>query len=225
MAPPGDAVGTVEVAVDADKQDARCLSTEQVQQVARGEDAALVGGILRRVVQWGTARFGAKKALTLGGKQWPLTGKTGTTNDNRNAAFSGIVPVEKNGSIRWDAGLVITSYVGYDDNRSMKHGTLRVSGATGALPAWVGTAQGLADAGLLGPGRVKGDAEPFFGNEVIERVVDKATGLPMDAVEWGNEKGTPTLLTRPAASRSFAPYQPIKRLLPPSVWDAIEAEG
>jgi len=193
----------------------------EAHEVARPEDAALVGGILRRVVQWGTGRR-AKSALTLGGKKWPLTGKTGTTNAFRNSAFSGVVPVEKDATIRWDEGIVIASYVGYDDNRSMKKGTLRVSGATGALPAWISTAQGLADAGLLGPGRVKGDPEPFFGNDVIERVVDGA-GLPTDVVEWGVD--TPTLLSRPSTSRNFAPYKVPKGSLPPSVWDAIEAEG
>jgi phosphohistidine swiveling domain-containing protein len=35
MAPEGDALGTMEVTIDADKQDRRCLSTGQVQQLAR----------------------------------------------------------------------------------------------------------------------------------------------------------------------------------------------
>jgi membrane peptidoglycan carboxypeptidase len=190
-------------------------------QVARPADAALVGGILRNVVRWGTGRR-AKLGLTLGQHTWPLAGKTGTTNGNRNAAFSGIVPVEKEGRIRWDAGLVIAAYVGYDDNRSMKRGTLRVSGASGALPAWTSTARGLAAAGLLGPGRAKGPSEPFYGDVGNQRTVDGA-GFPHDAIEWGED--LPTLFTLVDEARSFSPYDPGPARIAPGVWTAIEAEG
>lgn len=109
----------------------------------------LTGDILRNVVRWGTGRR-ALEAVTLGRSPVPVAGKTGTTNSYRNAAFSGWVP--KATADGWSAsqGFSLSAYVGYDDNRPMTRGRTRLQGSSGALPVWIGTAQGLADHGFLG---------------------------------------------------------------------------
>ncbi|MBL8616469.1 MAG: transglycosylase domain-containing protein [Deltaproteobacteria bacterium] len=109
----------------------------------------LLGDVLRNVVLHGTGRRAAD-AVTLGGQHVPVAGKTGTTNGFKNAAFAGFVPKAGAEGWTWGEGFTVVSYVGYDDNRPMKRGATRLAGASGALPAWITTAQGLADAGLLG---------------------------------------------------------------------------
>ena len=72
--------------------------------------------MMESVVQEGTAR----RALVLGR---PVAGKTGTSNDQRDAWFNGFVP-----------GLVAGVWVGYDDNTELgKWGT----GGGAALPLWL----------------------------------------------------------------------------------------
>ncbi len=153
--------------------------TETITDPRAGE---LVGGILRDVVTHGTGRRAAV-AVALGGKPVPLAGKTGTTNDYRNAAFVGFAPVflPGSGAPRWGSAVTVAAYVGYDDNRSMRRGSLRVQGASGALPAWLGTVEGLAQAGLLGPG---GSDEYLVGPglERVERAAGtglQGTGMPV----------------------------------------------
>ncbi len=73
--------------------------------------------MLRKVVETGTGR----KALSLGR---PAAGKTGTTNDYRDAWFFGFTP-----------NLATGVYVGYDDHRSLGD---RETGARAALPIWLG---------------------------------------------------------------------------------------
>ncbi len=108
---------------------------------------AMVGDILRNAVLHGTGRRAASPEGLTG---WPLAGKTGTTNDYRNAAFIGFAPVQSGGVAVWGQAFTVAAYVGYDDNTSMRRGRLRVQGASGALPAWLDTVRGMAAAGLLG---------------------------------------------------------------------------
>ncbi len=156
----------------------------------------LVGGVLRNVVQHGTGRRAAA-AVTLGGKPVPLAGKTGTTNDYRNAAFLGVVPAfaEGGGAPRWGSGLTVGAYVGYDANTSMRRGSLRIQGANGALPAWVATVEGLARAGLLGPG----GSDEYLPSPGLERV-DTALGTGLQ----GSGMSTLTTGGQPP-ERLFAP--------------------
>lgn len=107
-----------------------------------------LGDILRNVVRIGTGRRAAG-AASVGGIPLPLAGKTGTTNDYRNAAFVGFAPVV-DGEARWGRAWTVGVYVGYDDNRPMRTKGLRVQGASGPLPVWMATVRGLAEAGLLG---------------------------------------------------------------------------
>ncbi|MGM0554640.1 MAG: penicillin-binding protein 1A [Pseudomonadota bacterium] len=72
--------------------------------------------MLREVVTSGTGR----RALALGRND--LAGKTGTTNDYRDAWFAG-----------FNGDLVATAWVGFDDNRELGR---RESGGRVALPLW-----------------------------------------------------------------------------------------
>ena len=176
---------------------------------------ALTTDILRNVVQHGTG-VRAKRAVMAGGHPVPVGGKTGTTNGFRNAAFIGYVPRSDEGGYRAPAGYVIGTYVGYDDNRPMVNGGIRLSGASGALPAWIGTAQGLANAGLIGsaPATITtleaGKTWPLVTDGGFGAVrVDTKTGLPItedDLVVAEGEKPpeTGTVLVRASrvASRS-----------------------
>ncbi len=145
-------------------------------QVTDPEIGGMTTDILRNVVQHGTGRRAAD-AVRLGSTVVPVAGKTGTTNDFRNAAFVGVVP--RATPEGWDvrSGFFVGAYVGYDDNRPMSVGRIRLAGASGALPAWIGTAQGLANAGLLGRAA---PAEPtLLGPASLVRVpVDTTRGLP-----------------------------------------------
>ena len=76
-----------------------------------------VTDILGDVIRRGTGR----RAQQLGRRD--LAGKTGTTNDYRDAWFSG-----------YNRHLLTTVWVGFDDNRSLGHGE---TGASAALPIWL----------------------------------------------------------------------------------------
>ncbi|MDZ7723959.1 MAG: penicillin-binding transpeptidase domain-containing protein [candidate division KSB1 bacterium] len=77
--------------------------------------------MLRGVIEQGTGR-GVRSA----GFRRPCAGKTGTTNDYRDAWFIGFTP-----------RLVCAVWVGYDDNRPMKtKWNSGVTGAVAALPVW-----------------------------------------------------------------------------------------
>ena len=118
---------------------------------ARVQAGRLTGDILRNVVKWGTGKR-ALNAVQIGEAVVPLAGKTGTTNDFKNAAFLGFVPQLSASGWEWGEGYTLGVYVGYDDNRKMVRGNVKVAGSLGALPVWILTAQGLAEAGLLGTG-------------------------------------------------------------------------
>ncbi len=78
----------------------------------------LVGSLMRDVVRRGTG----SGAMVLGRND--LAGKTGTTNDHRDAWFSG-----------FGGGIVTTAWVGMDDFSSLGRGEF---GSRAAMPAWIG---------------------------------------------------------------------------------------
>ncbi len=75
---------------------------ENTEEVINPYTAYQITSMLRGVVQRGTARNAFKDF------PWPVAGKTGTTNDERDAWFIGYTP-----------DLVVGVYVGYDTPRSM----------------------------------------------------------------------------------------------------------
>jgi membrane peptidoglycan carboxypeptidase len=119
------------------------------ERVIDPRSGELTGDILRNVVRLGTGRRAAE-AVRVADLPVPLSGKTGTTNDYRNAAFLGFAPRATNGRYQWGEGYTVGVYVGYDDNTSMRRGGFRVQGANGALPVWIATVKGLERAGMLG---------------------------------------------------------------------------
>ncbi len=86
------------------------------QQVMKPETAYLITNLLKGVVERGTGW----KARELGR---PVAGKTGTTNDYRDAWFIGYTP-----------SLVAGVWVGYDDQKSIGP---RETGSRVALPIWL----------------------------------------------------------------------------------------
>lgn len=96
----------------------------------------------------------------------PLFGKTGTTNSYRNAAFVGAVPAVVEGQLQVGKGPVIAAYVGYDDNKEMKRGGIRLMGASASLPIWLATAQGVVNA-------------ERHGDRLDPSVADSGAALPL----------------------------------------------
>ena len=81
------------------------------------ENAFLITSMLRDVIAAGTGQG----ALVLGRQD--LAGKTGTTNDQRDAWFAG-----------YNAGLVAVAWIGFDTPAPLGHGEV---GGRAALPMWV----------------------------------------------------------------------------------------
>jgi penicillin-binding protein 1A len=108
------------------------------------EISLAVGHILENVIKYGTGKFADKNVRMIGkgGKtlnmQVPLLGKTGTANSYTNASFFGYLPGlgDQASSMVIDGGFAVGTYVGFDDNKVMRHGATRVTGAVGALPTW-----------------------------------------------------------------------------------------
>ncbi len=194
-------------------------------RVAERPVAEMTVDILRNVVLHGTGRR-AKTSLSLGGHPLPVGGKTGTTNDFKNAAFLGYAPIAGNGGFDVQGGFVIGAYVGYDDNRSMSRGKIRLAGASGALPAWMGTIQGLSDTGLLGraPSPPPADGEPWallVGSGMARTFVEPKTGLSTE----GQESEAMTLVTQSLVEQSpEVEFEPIRRphRVAPGTEDAME---
>jgi len=99
---------------DRDGNEVYERSTPGSEVVLSKETAYEMTSMLRSVVDQGTGS--SARAYVTG----PLAGKTGTSDDRRDAWFAG-----------YSADRVTVVWMGYDDNRPT-----RLSGATGALPAW-----------------------------------------------------------------------------------------
>jgi len=87
----------------------------KVKQVARPDTTFLVTSMLRSVINEGTGAGARGAGFTL-----DSAGKSGTTNDLRDAWFVGFTPE-----------LLTVTWVGYDDNQP-----LGLSGTQAALPIW-----------------------------------------------------------------------------------------
>ena len=86
------------------------------ERVVREESAFLVSDMMRSVIDEGTAASARGLGFTA-----PAAGKTGTTNDYRDAWFVGFTP-----------DLLCVVWVGFDDNTPVG-----LSGTRAALPIWV----------------------------------------------------------------------------------------
>jgi penicillin-binding protein 1B len=90
----------------------RHLKIERLISTAK---AFIINSLLRGVVKSGTGR-----SLENRGINWPVAGKTGTTNNYRDAWFVGYTP-----------DLLALVWVGFDNGDSIKS-----TGAQAALPIW-----------------------------------------------------------------------------------------
>jgi penicillin-binding protein 1A len=93
------------------------VSSEYAPRVITAQNAYIMRSMMREVVQRGTA----VRAKALGRND--LAGKTGTTNDQVDAWFSG-----------FNDQVVTTSWVGFDNQRRMGR---RETGGRAALPMWI----------------------------------------------------------------------------------------
>jgi penicillin-binding protein 1A len=117
----------------------------------------LMYSMMQDVIQQGTAT----KAKSLGRKD--LAGKTGTTNDQRDAWFNG-----------FNQQLVANAWVGFDDNSQLGRGEV---GGRAALPAWIDfMAVALKD---------MPDAEPEMPEDMVTVRIDPRTGQPATAATEG----------------------------------------
>ncbi len=120
----------------------------EAEEVISPQTAFLITSMMESVVQYGTGW----KAKALGGS---VAGKTGTTNDYRDAWFVG-----------YTRDLVAAVWVGFDDMRPL--GSLE-TGARAASPIWVSF---MKDA-------IKGEPQEFSPPEegIVTCSIDPATGL------------------------------------------------
>ena len=122
------------------------------QDAIRADTAFVMVNLLRGVVEHGTG----VKAMAL---NWPIAGKTGTTEDFGDAWFLG-----------FDADVTLGVWVGYDQKKPLGQG---MTGAEAALPIWIEIFKTWI-ASRTGP--------PSFqapGN-IVFLPVDKTTGAPAE---------------------------------------------
>lgn len=124
-------------------------ATRPATRAITERNAYLVRSMMMDVIKRGTG----KQALSLGRED--LAGKTGTTNDQRDAWFSG-----------YSSELVTTVWVGFDDHQTL--GRAEVGGKA-ALPIWI-EYMGVALEGLP-------DQVPAMPTGVVQARIDPATGL------------------------------------------------
>jgi penicillin-binding protein 1A len=113
---------------------------EPPYQVMAPEVATIMTWLLQKVVTQGTARLASSLGVD-------VAGKTGTTNDWRDAWFIGYTP-----------DVVTTVWVGFDQPRTMAQSA---TGGHTALPLWVDYMKNVAD-------RSRGRSFPVWGNVVWE---------------------------------------------------------
>jgi penicillin-binding protein 1A len=113
--------------------------------------------MMQDVIRQGTAT----KARELGRKD--LAGKTGTTNDQRDAWFNG-----------FNRHLVANAWVGFDDNSKLGRGEV---GGRAALPAWMAFMRvALKDIP---------DEEPVMPPDMVTVRIDPTTGAKATAATEG----------------------------------------
>ena len=106
--------------IDADTEQALAspwMGFKPAERIITAQNAYLMNSMLRDVVRFGTGR----QALSLGRND--LAGKTGTTNDQKDAWFSG-----------FQSNVVATAWVGFDQPQTMGR---REAGGFAALPIWI----------------------------------------------------------------------------------------
>lgn len=177
------------------------------QRVLESKIVSQVNMILESIVRNGTGSR-ANRAIKVKDPKlklkyhWPVGGKTGTTNGYRNAAFLGNLAGydSKQRQLSFESGAAIGSYVGFDKNRAMKRGRIKIGGSNGALPMWNDAALELIDHMnwrkkvdyLDLEIQITSRLPLYWGREVTEVLVDKMSGTIVDDppgawVHWPTE--------------------------------------
>jgi len=160
------------------------------QQILSPQTAFLINTMMRDVIRFGTGR----RALVIGRKD--LAGKTGTTNEQRDAWFTG-----------FNADLATIAWVGFDTPRPLGD---RETGARAALPMWVDYMRdalaGIEEKELeQPPGLVSVRIDPMTGQLANAKTKDAifefflADQVPTEQTEFiDNEQTDVTTEARPA---------------------------
>ena len=160
------------------------------EQILSPQTAFLINTMMRDVIRFGTGR----RALVIGRKD--LAGKTGTTNDQRDAWFTG-----------FNADLATIAWVGFDNPRPLGD---RETGARAALPMWVDYMRdalaGIEEKELeQPPGLVSVRIDPMTGQLANAKTKDAifefflADQVPTEQTEFiDNEQTDVTTEARPA---------------------------
>lgn len=122
----------------------------KVRQALPEGPVYLVNWALEQVMRAGTGRAAYQQLPS----SLSVAGKSGTTDDFRDAWFAG-----------FGGDRVAVVWVGRDDNKS-----IGLSGSSGALPIWAGVMKGL---------KVQ-SRDPFQPSSVISLLIDPGTGLRAD---------------------------------------------
>ena len=138
---------------DADSAPELFTDVQAAPQAISKQNAFLVQDMMRDVVRRGTGR----RAMVLGRSD--LSGKTGTSNDRRDAWFGG-----------FNADLAAIVWVGYDDDQPLGPGE---EGSRTALPVWIDFAR-IALKGV--PDHVMPMPEG-----IVSVLIDRETGCPARA--------------------------------------------
>jgi penicillin-binding protein 1A len=164
------------------------------EQVIDPRNAFIMTSMLQDVVRRGTAA----KATELG--RGDLAGKTGTTNDYRDAWFAGYSPDR-----------VAVAWIGYDQPRPLGGGE---TGAQAALPIWMGYMRkalaGFPDQGFAAP------------DGIVARLVDPGTGMLVESggsgrTEYFYQEFLPGQATQAAPGEATEPGQaPIEERAAPA---------
>ena len=148
------------------------------ERAISAQNSFLMTSILRDTISYGTAQA----ANVLNRKD--LAGKTGTTNDHRDAWFSG-----------YNSELVAVSWVGFDTNKPLGKGE---TGGRAALPMWIDylrvVLDGVAEKPLVTPpgivtthvsretGKPTAPSDP---DAMLEYFIEGTVGASLDVLEDG----------------------------------------
>ena len=154
------------------------------ERALSGPTTWLIDSMMSDVIRHGTGR----RALAL--ERNDLAGKTGTTNDQRDAWFAG-----------YGGGIVTVVWVGMDDNDSLGR---QEQGARTALPLWVDFMRTALD------GRPESARPVPVG--ISRALIDPATGLrarpgtPGAIQEWFHSDNLPPLESSDESGKQADPY-------------------
>jgi len=153
------------------------------EQAITPQNSFLMNSILRDTISYGTAQ--AANVL----ERKDLAGKTGTTNDHRDAWFNG-----------FNSDLVAITWVGFDQNRPLGKGE---TGGRAALPMWIDymrvVLDGVAEKPLVMPpgivtthihretGKPVASSDP---NAMLEYFLQDTVGSGTDVLEDGKAPGS-----------------------------------